>query len=411
MTQPGAGSWLSATTRWGVHTTNRVMRQLQDDWGGLLDPQSILRAAYYQTGHDDFGDLPYPDSLEVACEALRREARLTPMGHVILRETLVRCVANRLRLRALKRRHPEVFQRPLRPPIVIVGPPRSGTTLLSRLLTAAPGARGIPAWQVAEPFHLGGPDGRRARGLLGLHYLHAMAPDLDMKHLMRADEPEEELGLFDSSLWLLTAWRLAYCPTYLRWLMNADTHAAYQELRDGLLWLQAEAPEAHFVLKVPNHLGFVDVILDVLPEAQLVHTHRDPRAIVASYCSLACSVHAAFSDEVRPHAFGQDGLHLWSTFAHRLHALRDARSLPMIDLAFEEVVPDPVDAARRVYAHFDRPWGAAEETALRRAHGGGHRSGPRHRYALADYGLTDDAVLRAFPPRPPWSAPTSPEQR
>jgi hypothetical protein len=365
-----------------------------DRW---LRPAGIIEAARRRTGLSELGELPYPDSLEVACASLREEADLSAIGAVVVRQALVQAVVNRLALVEAKRRHPEVFAQPLRPPLVVLGLPRTGTTLLSRLLADAPGSRGLPTWKVREPVHLGGPDRRRVMARLALGYLTLMAPDLDRKHAMELDAPEEEVGLFDPSLWLITPWRLAHCPTYLDWVMAQDARPAYHTLRDVLLWLQAEAPERRFVLKLPNHLGWVDALVDAVPDAMIVRTHRDPLVTTASYCSLASSVWGAFSATPNLRGLGAGALRKWGTYATRFEAVRPSLGEQVLELGYEEVRLDVVGAMARIHRHFGLPWSAEAEEAARaraaaqaRAHRGGHD------YSLQDFGLDRAAVEQAF---------------
>jgi hypothetical protein len=42
-------------------------------------------------------------------------------------------------------------------------------------------------------------------------------------------------------------------------------------------------PESHWVLKAPLHALYPRALLREFPDARIIHTHRDPRDIVASW--------------------------------------------------------------------------------------------------------------------------------
>ena len=57
----------------------------------MFTAQELIERAQHETGLHDFGPGPFRDGLEVLCDALAREAQLTPLGWQI----------NELRLSAL----------------------------------------------------------------------------------------------------------------------------------------------------------------------------------------------------------------------------------------------------------------------------------------------------------------------
>ena len=73
----------------------------------------------------------YPQALALAAKSLEEEANLSPLGHLILRRVLKDMSQQAQRLAAVRAAHPEIFAADLVPPLIILGPPRSGTTLLS----------------------------------------------------------------------------------------------------------------------------------------------------------------------------------------------------------------------------------------------------------------------------------------
>ena len=145
-----AGRFVGDLGRLGVDGLGLLVRAL----GGRpaeLSADDLLRRARRRTGLHELGEVQHPDGLEVACRSLQRDAGLGLFGRLVVRDALVRGVANRLRYVDARARVPQRFEVTLVPPIFVVGLPRSGTTFLHRLLSAVPEARGIPLWESRQP--------------------------------------------------------------------------------------------------------------------------------------------------------------------------------------------------------------------------------------------------------------------
>ena len=67
-------------------------------------------------------------------------------------------------------------------------------------------------------------------------------------------------------------------PAYRYWYRTLQL-LQWQKRRRGL-------SAQRWVLKTPMHLAFVDHILELLPDATFVQTHRDPLTTIPSYASM-----------------------------------------------------------------------------------------------------------------------------
>ena len=72
------------------------------------------------------------------------DAERTPLGRRIVFDDCVRAASNRLRIRDLLLRHPEIHDLEIARPIGVVGLPRSGTTHLVNLIAADQRLRSMP---------------------------------------------------------------------------------------------------------------------------------------------------------------------------------------------------------------------------------------------------------------------------
>jgi len=145
-----------------------------------------------------------------------------------------------------------------------------------------------------------------------------------------------------------------------------DVEGPLREFCRAVIACIAEEQEAtHFVEDTPfNLLGF-DRIRDLLPESRLVHIHRDPRDVVASYLEKRWSP----SD---PRLAARD----YATMMDRWHTIRE--SLPedsYIELPLTTLVEEPQATLRRICEFWNLEWHPSLlEVDLSRSHTGRWRT-------------------------------------
>src|SRR5262249_57246672 len=96
-----------------------------------LDSHQLLAVARRRSRDLDFEDMTFLEGLDRLLHALVAEARLNLLGRIVARDSVLGHLANRLRLEADRRQHPEIAAQRIDPPIVITGPPPSGSSLLA----------------------------------------------------------------------------------------------------------------------------------------------------------------------------------------------------------------------------------------------------------------------------------------
>jgi Sulfotransferase family len=154
-----------------------------------------------------------------------------------------------------------------------------------------------------------------------------------------------------------------------------------------------------WVLKSPSHLFALGALLRVYPDALVIQTHRAPRAAIASVCSLAAQASAGWSPAFTGEVIGRGQPELWARGLERFTAER-ARHNParFCDVSYDEFVKHPIRTVEAIYARFGLRLSAAARDGMRALHarGGPAPARPAHRYALSDFGLTDDQVDERF---------------
>jgi hypothetical protein len=355
-------------------------------------PERFLEAARRRTGLDDFGDPHFRDGLEALCAALAEQSGLTLLGVVTFRNVIIQSLVNRVRFVGASG-----ARQTLDPPIIITGLPRSGTTILHRLLALDPKHHAPQLWELLDPYSATPALVRRWRARAQVAVKTRLLRDLDRKHYTRADTHEECTLLLANSLTTSVFWDMAPLDGYLEWYQSANQEPVYRDYRRQLEVLQAIHPDRRLVLKAPGHLGNLAELHAAVPEARIIQTHRDPTACFFSHCSLRETLSRFVID--RPDR-SEIGRQVERVFRHDLR-----RNLEFFDGGARGVVhvpqaalrTDPVEVVRGLYERFDLEWGA--ETGTRIA--GYLRRFPRgrfgaHRPTDDGWGVTRDRIDGLF---------------
>ena len=368
--------------------------------------EDLHASAVKACGLDDFGvdDDNYREALGVLLESFRRDADLTELGSKMHRFFVRNALVARLVSEAAFKQHPEHADVSVERPIFVTGLPRTGTTVVHRLLTADPAHQGLELW-LAEfpqprPPRETWPQNPVFQQLdAQFSKAHKENPDYTGLHFMTAGEVEECWQLLRQSLHSVSYETLAHLPTYSRWLAEQDWTKSYQRHRKNLQLIGLNDREKRWVLKNPSHLFALDALFAAYPDALVVQCHRPAETIMASMCSLAQHTTEGWSNNFTGDVIGHDALETWARGLRRFDFER-AKHDPaqFCDLDYFEFIKDPVAAVEGIYRRFGIDFTDAARSAITDMHSQS-QSGPRapkHTYSLADYGLTDEQVTARF---------------
>ena len=373
----------------------------------VLDESSILDEARAKADLVDFGDEAFREPLRVLLDALDQEAGLVAFGRAAQRARIVDLLVNRLRAEDQFRRHPEILEEELGAPIVIVGLPRTGTTLLHRTIAQDQRLYSVRWFECRypAPFPGGGSgdaDPRIAQAKAEVQAMLDGSPALAAIHPLDALAADEEILLLEHSFLSTVPESGANVPSYGRWLDAHDQTPGYRYLRKLLQLLQWQKRRQgqraeRWVLKTPHHLGFADVLLDVFPGALVVQTHRDPLESIPSLASMITALWILVAEKVDPKEVARQWSAKMATALRRCLAVRDRHPDRFVDVWFLDAVKDPVGQARRVYGAAGVPFTAEAEHAMRTFMATNPREGrPPHQYTLEEFGLTPEGIARDF---------------
>ncbi len=362
---------------------------------GTLD--DITAAATRTTGLTDFGDDTHEEGLKVLLEDYASVSGLTGVGNHRMRGMIKGLLVAKLMAQQGFVANPSSRDVAIDRPVFIMGLPRSGTTLLQRLLTADPAHQGLEQWLADLPQPRPPRDTWESDPIFsamqgGYAAFHEANPELAGLHYSDAGSHEECWRLLQQAGRSVAFETQAFTPAYSAWLAEQDWTQAYERHRDLLRLIGMHDADKRWVLKNPSHLVALDAIKRVHPDAVIVVTHRDPVACTASMCSLAAASTRGTSDVFVGDTSGRTQLDL---LVREQAAFRASpHSGDVIDVAYGDLLADPLSILRRVYAEAGLDWSEAAEGAAS-AELARSRSGvraPRHAYDLADYGLTESQV-------------------
>lgn len=372
----------------------------------VLTVDELLAAARAKAELDEFGDDWFLEPLAVLVDALNDQARLSALGVELTRRRLTALLVDRLRLRRFQHDHPDVLDVEPQVGAVICGLPRTGSTLLHRLLSTSPKLTSTLSWETTYPLPFPGEGAaaaerkRRARERMELFLEYA--PDFADIHDVVWDGPEEDVILLDRTFASMSFDSFYWIPAYGDWLRAADHAPAYRELREWLQvlqWQQPQRREQRWVLKSPHHLLAVDTVLDTFPGSTIVMTHRSPIQAVPSYASMVTAMSQQYSDDVRPTEIGPYWSERFARALERFTEIRERHPERFVDVRYEDAVRAPVGQATDVLRALGLPVEAADRTAFE-AYMARDREerAARHRYTAADFGLSETALRQDFAP-------------
>ncbi|MBT8766037.1 sulfotransferase family protein [Metapseudomonas boanensis] len=329
--------------------------------GEEFAPHSLLAEARARAGGlDDFGPGDFREALQVLESALHDEARLCAQGRALLREKLVAQLVNRLVIEDHCKRYPEILQQPIDDPLVIVGLPRTGTTLLQRVLSVDPQFSKAQWWETRYPAPLPGetleqPQVRIERARAEVAGMIEFVPQILAIHPLDAEQPDEEFMLMEHSF-LCAMDSYVNVPAYTSWLDCQDQTQVYTYLKKMLQFLQWQqarrgiAQGRRWLLKSPQHLHTLELLLKVFPKAQVILTHRDPAKTIPSLASFIHTLWQIYSDQADPAQVGEQ----WSqrmarALRHSMAVREDMPAGAFLDVHFEDTVSQPLGVVERIY--------------------------------------------------------------
>ncbi len=391
--------WSSRAANLVAETLSRI--GFHPDWNA----GRMLARAQARAKLSDIGDNAFMPPFDALLHSLSCEVALHPLGRLYARNRLLETLVRRLYLERDLKLHPEISAVRIRRPLIVLGLPRSGTSLLQGLLAQDPRSISLRRWELAAPWPLPSSGhsaeqgarfaryqadvSRAARRYPRLHAMHSFFSPLECNELFTLT--------FRSTLFPLCF----VVPSYDRWLELRPPEEWEQSYRYYLRVLRRltwRREDKHWVLKSPHHLAHLEALAGIFPDLCAIQLHRDPQRVVSSTCSMTAAVRAMVQtrvdlDDVRRYVMRT----LTALVKAGMDSRRKLGSSRFMDLAYADLVQDPIGAVRKIYSYFDLDLLPEAEDPMKQwlAMNSQHKNGV-HRHSLAPFRLSRQEVELAF---------------
>lgn len=367
----------------------------------------MAEASRLAGGLTDFGPPDFHSGLAALVRALNSEGGLSAGGEQILSARIVGLLSNRLIIEDYFRRMPAIDAEEIKGPIVIIGLPRTGTTLLQRTLSVDTRFYPILWWETRYPAPLVDPGSgeRDPRIEMAKAEVQAMIdgnPTLLSIHPFDALGADEECILLEHSF---SSFFDAYAdiPSYTRWMWDTDQVPAYEYLKRLLKFVQWQKHQRGYfanqwVLKAPHHLRQIDVLFKVFPNTRVIQTHRDPIQTIPSIASMHFNLWKLYMRDPIPGRVGPQWSAIWKRGMQATMAYRDTYAPDrFLDVWFADTLTKPLEVVRTIYDFIGVSFPEDTKEKMQAFLKANRREKrPAHDYSPEHYGLSEEQIKRDF---------------
>ena len=369
-----------------------------------INANEILDQAKSETGLSYLGEPLFFEGLNRLIDSINNEANLNEIGIQAQPIRIQGLLTNRLRFEEDLKKFPEILDQEIIAPIVIVGLPRTGSTMTHRLLASDPNHTAMLWWEGRYPSLLPGEKrgdikARMDLGKAEVDAVVAASPDALDIHPWDYKGADEEILLLEHNFLSTVPESFMALPSYSEWIEEQDHTLAYEDLKKFIQYLQWQNPgreKKRWVLKSPHHLGFIDKMISVFPDAKIIQTHRDPIKTVPSFCSMCANLFEPLTTNFDKVFIGKH----WSNKLTRAlnHCMSISEQHPdnFLDLEFLNMIKDPIDEMKKIYEFIGESFGEKTEVAMDAWREENKHEMGAHKYSLEEYDLTESQINNNF---------------
>ena len=370
----------------------------------MLDAIQLLEEAKKITGLRFIGNPLFEEGFNKLVYSINNEADLNDIGIQAQHHRLIGVLSNMLRIEDAVINHPEILNEQIVAPIVIVGLPRTGSTMTHRLLAADPRHTAMLWWEGRYPAMLpneerGNPSERMALGKAEVDAVVAASPEALTIHPWDYKGADEEILLLEHTFFSTVPESFMRLPSYSSWGEDQDHIHAYNQLKIMLQYLQWQNPgreKKRWILKSPHHLGFIDKLLMVFPDSKVIQTHRDPQKTVPSFCSMCANLFEPLTNSYDKNNIGSHWANKLSKVLN--HCMKVSNDNPdnFLNLDFLKMIEDPIAEMSIVYQFIDQDFTDQAENAMTAWKEENQHEMGSHQYSLEEFGLAPTFIETNF---------------
>jgi hypothetical protein len=388
------------------------MATIEREMGSCPDADALMEMARARSDLIDFGDPSRKKPLEAYVSSLQGDAwqEMTRRAREVALDYILHHLGTRLRLTADRKAFPEIAKQEIRRPFIIVGPPRSGSTLLHTLLSQDSDNMAPEHWICLEPsppVMLGAPSRERLEGAhKRMMELFDLIPDIFVTHPYMIEEGAGALAECGSDILNMVftcqeLWCFYGSESYRRYLLEGDHRAALGFHHDFLQHLQWGNQGKRWVLKGSDHLLWLGELGAQYSDAMLIWTHRDLAQQLGSLASVQSILRGLTGRpvaSVERKMLGRLAIdHQCASFLKGMRtrdALGEARFL---DVSYHDVMANPLRTVERIYERFGLKVSDDHATNIRNwLNNNPQTKHGAHKHSPEEFGMEADAINRQF---------------
>ena len=366
----------------------------------MLNPLEIINDAKHQTGLDNFGNPLFLTGFEMLIESINQEADLNDIGLEAQKHRLTGVLENLLRIEEALIKNPEILTEEIKAPIIIVGLPRTGSTMTHRLLASDPNHTAMLWWEGRYPAMLegelrGNPEDRMTMGKAEVEAVMQASPDALTIHPWDYKGADEEVLLLEHTFFSSVPESFMRLPSYSNWVESQDHIHAYTQLKKMLQYLQWQNPgreKKRWVLKSPHHLGFIDKLLQVFPNSKVIQTHRDPHKTVPSFCSMCANLFEPLTNSYDKNEIGYHWAYKLAKVLNHCMKVSNSNEKSFLNLKFNKMIKDPILEMTEVYDFIGEDFTDQAENAMKAWKEENKHEIGAHQYSLEEFGLESSFI-------------------
>ena len=354
--------------------------------------------------------------LKSYCHGIDNNPFLSSNGRFLIKTISIDALKNRKRVLQYYNENKAFIEAngTFKAPLIITGSPRSGTTLLQRLLSEDPNSRSPYTFELELPLP---PMTKESNPLMDLRIkksnaaiktLTKLAPGFMEKfaesHVWSATEMEESIDytLAHNGITQMN------CPmaglNHIKDLMKVEDKRSLF-LYEGLFFTTLDAfrpAKSHWVLKATEYARYFPLIFQEYEQANIVVTHRNPLITLPSLCRLWESWCIAYDRDgsFDKHRFGQFIKRIQEKYLmvplkyRKTHPENEDR---IFDCIYEEFFSDPIRMVKKIYQKFDLEYTTEFEERMK-VYLENNKQGKygRHKYSLEEYGFNAENLFEEY---------------
>ena len=315
------------------------------------------------------GDLRYNEHLdpitrengEFLLECINDTADLNNFGQQIVRNFFKEVLLNNYQIS--KRLKAGPFP-PVKSPIVILGPPRTGSTYLFNLLGSTHTFRTLRNWETHKPASKRPDLFKKIEARFLLKLQHHLAPGLRTIHEQRLEGPEECSKQLLCSFVSQMFPALFHVPAYNDFLETADFLPTYQLYHNQLQILGDQGKR--WLLKSPIHTQSIDSLLKVFTDIKIIHLHRDFDEVLGSICSLSAGFRGMVGDRIDGKEIGHEVKKFLSRDMDKSQKILEANPEKVLDLHYRQFIDYPINTIKKIYDFVAAEYSDEAEARIKR---------------------------------------------